>query len=238
MVSSEESEAGLNKVQHHKQKGPKNSPEQMAASFAAQAVITKALRDAISIQRSLHREPKIENMNLADLWCIISTEKRTLKQRYIHYEFSRQFCAEMVGFNRSLHQRGPLPKAIVSKMIAKLKINDRANWKAISQRARRASVWTELAEMFQGELEYPSVVLCAVPDATHTLETLTLTDRKLYLETIRLRLQEPGNRILVNLKAASALYWAVIHNDIPEGDLAIESVNEGISFEQTVSFRD
>jgi hypothetical protein len=48
-------------------------------------------------------------------------------------------------------------------------------------------------------------------------------------------LKEPENGILARLKAASALYWAVIHNGLPIGDLPIESANEDLPFEQKVS---
>jgi hypothetical protein len=54
--------------------------------------MVKMLREAISIERASQkglRNLKIENMGLANLWFMISIKKRALKQRYIHYEFSR-----------------------------------------------------------------------------------------------------------------------------------------------------
>jgi hypothetical protein len=51
----------------------------------------KMLREAVSIERVLQKGLRNLNIGLADLWLIISTEKRALKQRHIHYEFSRQF---------------------------------------------------------------------------------------------------------------------------------------------------
>jgi hypothetical protein len=138
-------------------------------------------------------------------------------------------------FNRSPHKRGPVPKATISKVIDKLKITDWATWKYILKRARRASVWTKLINIFKDDLEHPSVMLCAVPNATYRLEALTLSNRKVFFKTIRLRLKEPENGILARLKAASALYWAVIYNGLPIGDLPIESANKDLPFEQKVS---
>ena len=107
---------------------------------------------------------------------------------------------------RSLRQRGPVPKATISRVMSKLEITNRTNWKYILQQAQRALVWMELADIFKDDLEHPSVVLCAVLDATYTLETMTLTNRKVFFKTIRSRLKEPDNRILARLKAAAALY--------------------------------
>jgi len=158
-----------------------------------------------------------------------------MKQRYIHYEFSRQFWAVMKDFNRSPHERGLVPKATISKVMDKLEITDQATWRYILKRARRASVWTELIDIFKDSLEHPSVVLCAVPTATHRLEALTLSNRKEFFRIIRSRLAEPESEILARLEAASALYRAVIHNGLPIGDLPIESANEDLPFEQKVS---
>ena len=49
-------------------------------------------------------------------------------------------------------------------------------------------------------------MLYAVLNATYRLEVLILSNRKVFFETIRSRLKEPENRILVRLKAISALY--------------------------------
>jgi len=40
--------------------------------------------------------------------------------------------------------------------------------------------------------------------------------------------------IIARLKAASALYTAVMHNGLPARDLPIESANEDLPFEQRV----
>jgi hypothetical protein len=67
----------------------KMSPEQIASTIV-EASMVKMLREAVSIELASQiglRNPKIENMRLADLWFMISTEKHALKQRYIHYEF-------------------------------------------------------------------------------------------------------------------------------------------------------
>jgi hypothetical protein len=79
-------------------------------------------------------------------------------------------------------------------------------------------------------------VLCAVPDTIYTLETMTLTNHKVLFEIIRSRVKEPGNGILVRLKATSALYQAAIHNDLPV-DLPIESGVEHQPFKDVVSYR-
>ena len=80
-------------------------------------------------------------------------------------------------------------------------------------------------------------MLCAVPSATYRLEALILSNRKVFFKTIRSRLKELENRILARLKAVSALYWAVIYNGLPIGDLLIESANEDLPFEENVSSR-
>ena len=196
------------------------------------------LREAVAIERATQKQQQnlaTENLELAKLWLIVRTEKRAMKQRYIHYEFSRQFWALMKDFNRSPHERGRVPKATISKVMDKLEITDRATWKYILKRARRASVWTELIDIFKDDLEHPSVVLCAVPNATYRLEALTLSNRKVFFETIRSRLKEPENGILARLKAASALYQAVMHDDLPTGDLSIESGDEHMPFKEVVS---
>lgn len=54
----------------------------------------KTLKDAVRIERYVQKEggyPRIMDMKLARLWVMVSTEKRDLKQRYLHYEFSRKF---------------------------------------------------------------------------------------------------------------------------------------------------
>jgi hypothetical protein len=196
------------------------------------------LREAVAIERATQKQQQnlaTENLELANLWLMIRTEKRAMKQRYIHYEFSRQFWAKMKDFNRSPHERGPVPKATISKVMDKLEITDQATWKYILKRARKASVWTELIDIFKDDLEHPTVVLCAVPNATYMLEALTLSNREVFFETIRSRLKEPENGILARLKAASALYLAVIHSGLPIGELPIESANEDLPFEQKVS---
>lgn len=66
------------------------------------------------------------------------------------------------------------------------------------------------------------------------LEALTLSNRKVFFETIRSRLEEPENGILARLKAADALYWALMHDGLPTRDLPIESANEVLPFEQMV----
>jgi hypothetical protein len=213
----------------------KKSPKQIASTFAEEASMVKMLREAVLVERTSQKGQKIENMQLVDLWSMIRTEKRALKQRYVHYEFSRQFWAEMRGFNRVPHQRGPVPKATISKVKSKLEITNHTNWKYILKLARRASVWTELVDIFKDDLDHPSVVLCAVPDATYTLETMTLTNRKVFFETICSTLKVPGNGILARLNAAEALYWGVMHNNLPASDLPIETHDDDLPFEEAVS---
>jgi hypothetical protein len=67
----------------------KKSPKQIASTFAEEALMVKMLREAVLVERTSQKGKKIENMRLAELWFIIRTEKRALKQRYVHYEFSR-----------------------------------------------------------------------------------------------------------------------------------------------------
>ena len=109
-------------------------------------------------------------------------------------------------FNRSLHERGPVPKATISKVMDKLEITDQATWKYILKRARRALVWTELINIFKDDLEHPNIVLCAVLNATHRLKAIILSNYRVFFEIIHLRLKELENGILARLKAASALY--------------------------------
>lgn len=198
------------------------------------------LREAVAIERATQKQQQnlaIENLELAKLWLIIRIEKRTIKQRYIHYEFSRQFQVVIKDFNRSLHERGLVPKATISKVIDKLKITDQATWKYILKQARRALVQTKLTNIFKDDLEHLSVVLYAVLNATYKLEALILSNRKVFFKTIRSRLKEPENRILARLKATSALYQAVIHSGLPIGELPIESANEDLPFKQKVNSR-
>lgn len=215
----------------------KGSPEHIASAFARESTMLSTLREAVAIERATHKQHSnltTENLELAKLWLMIRTEKRALKQRYIHYEFSRQFWAIMKDFNRSPHERGPVPKATILKVMDRLEITDLAKWKYILQRARRASIWIELVDIFKDHLEHPSVVLCAVPNATYRLETLTMSNRKALFKGIRSRLEESDNGIVARLKAADALYWTLMHDNLPTRDLPIESANESLPFEEIV----
>ncbi|KFZ18876.1 hypothetical protein V501_00965, partial [Pseudogymnoascus sp. VKM F-4519 (FW-2642)] len=217
----------------------KESPAQLADLFGEEACIVKTLREAVITQRALQKCQgglEIKSIKLNHLWTMVSTEKRALRQRHIHYEFSRQFWAEMKKMNRTPHQRGPVPKATISRVMRKLEITDMANWKFVLQRARRASIWTELADIFKDYLNHPSVALCAVPNAAYSLETLTLANRKTFLETIRARVRKPGNEVLSRLKAASPLYMALMNGRLPIDVLPIES-NKRLLFEETVRRR-
>jgi hypothetical protein len=218
------------------QQKKKENPEQVAARFGEEALIINVLREAVAIERASQKgagNSKMENIQLSDLWFMISTEKRALKQRHVHYEFSRQFWAEVARLSSRPHQRRQVPKAVIPKLMSKLEING-TSWKYVLRRARRGSVWIELADIFKNDLEDPSVVLSAISDATYTLEAMTLTNRKALFDTIRSRIEEPGNEILQRLKTASALYTAVIHNSLP-GDLPIESGDEHLPFKDKVS---
>ncbi|PVH70206.1 hypothetical protein DL98DRAFT_541030 [Cadophora sp. DSE1049] len=215
------------------------SPEDIAFAFADEATMLNTLREAVAIERAMQKQQHnstAESQDLATLWLMVRTEKRVLKQRYIHYEFSRQFWAIMEDCKRSPHDRGPVPKAIISKVMDRLEVTDRALWKHILKRARKASIWTELIDIFKDDLEHPSVVLCAVPKATYKLEALTRSRRKIFLETIRSRLKEPKNGIMARLKVASSLYWAVIQSSLSTDDLPIECADEDLPFERMVSF--
>jgi hypothetical protein len=69
----------------------KTNPEHIASTFAEEALMIKMLKEAILIEQALQNQTRnlnIENIELAALWFIISTEKQALKQRYIHYKFS------------------------------------------------------------------------------------------------------------------------------------------------------
>jgi hypothetical protein len=164
---------------------------------------------------------------------MISTERQALKQRHLHYEFSCKFWAE-VGQLHSGHQRHQIPKAIIPGMMSKLKITNGKSWKYILKRARRASFWTELTSIFKNVLEDPSVVLYAIINATYTLESMTLTDRKAVFELIRLRIKELSNQIIDRLRAISNLYKAIMHDVLPE-NLAIESINEHLPFKDLIN---
>ncbi|KFY50509.1 hypothetical protein V495_00225 [Pseudogymnoascus sp. VKM F-4514 (FW-929)] len=214
----------------------KETPAEMANSFGEETYIVKTLRAAVITQRALQKcqdGSEIKSIKLNHLWTMISTEKRALRQRHIHYEFSRQFWAEMKKMDRTPQQRGPVPKPIISRVMKELEISDMANWKFVLQRARRASIWTELADIFKDYLDYPSVALCAVPNATYSLETLTLANRKIFLEAIRARVRKPGNEVLTRLKVASPLYMALMNGRLPTDVLSIES-NKHLLFEETV----
>jgi hypothetical protein len=64
----------------------------LASTFAEEALMVKMLREAVLIEQASQKAPgntNIDNMQLADLWLMIRTEKQALKQRHLHYEFSR-----------------------------------------------------------------------------------------------------------------------------------------------------
>jgi hypothetical protein len=178
-------------------------------------------------------------MKLADLWFLVSTGKRALKHRYLHYEFSRKFWNEMQIRDRTPYQRGPIPKAVIANMMEHLEVSRQTNWKYILQWARRALVWIELCHIFRDHLEHPIVALCAVADATYTLETLTVTNRKKYIENIRLRVQNQENNIIARLKSATPLFRALIQDNLSTGVLPIESMKPNetdLTFEDKVKY--
>jgi hypothetical protein len=112
----------------------KKTPEQIASNFGEEVLMVKMLREAVAIERASQsgaRNPKIENIQLPDLWFMISMEKRALKQCHIYYEFSRQFWAEVGELNRGSNQRSQVPKFIISQMMSKLEITSGTSWKYI-----------------------------------------------------------------------------------------------------------
>jgi hypothetical protein len=66
---------------------------------------------------------------------------------------------------------------------------------------------------------------------------ITLTNRKMFFKTISLKLKVLNNGILTRLKAAEALYWAVMHNNLLASNLPIETYNDDLPFEEAVSAR-
>lgn len=217
----------------------KRSPEQLAEAFGDEKYMLKTLKEAVRIQRYMQEEGrylKIGSMKLADLWVMVSTEKRDLKQRYLHYEFSSKFWEEMQGMGRNPRQRGPIPITVTSRMMKILQVTRETNWKYILQWARRALVWIELTDVFRDCLEHPSVALCAVADATSTLEKLTLTSREKYLNTIRLRVQQQDNEIVARLRSATPLYLALVRGNLSTDLLPIESNESSLSFEDKVKY--
>ncbi|OBT40540.1 hypothetical protein VE00_09010 [Pseudogymnoascus sp. WSF 3629] len=214
-------------------------PEQLAQDFGDEESMLKTLMEAVRLERYTQKEggyPRIGNMKLADLWIVASTEKRNLKQRYLHHEFSRKFWEEMHGMDRNPHQRGPIPKTVASRMMESLEVTPQTNWKYVLQWARRALVWIELADIFRDSLEHPSVALCAVAGATNTLEKLTLTSREKYINTIRLRVQEQDSEIVARLRSATPLYLALVGGNLSTGVLPIESNETSLSFEDKVKY--
>ncbi|KAL5354917.1 hypothetical protein ACLOAV_001008 [Pseudogymnoascus australis] len=76
----------------------KESLAQLADLFGEEGGIVKTLREAVVAQRALQKcqgNIAMKSIKLHHLWTMISAEKRALRQRHIHYEFSRQFWAEM-----------------------------------------------------------------------------------------------------------------------------------------------
>jgi NAD-dependent histone deacetylase SIR2 len=208
----------------------KKSPTELASAFAEEKSIVDNLRDAVVTERnSRHR---VESIPFSALWHIIETEKRSLKQRYLHYEFSRRFWQAMMQFERNPREQGRMKKDIIRKVQSDLQI-EQADWTHVLTRARKASVWTDLAEIFKGDVEHPSVVLCAVSGGTSVLEKMTLADREIFFEKIRSRKMDPGDRMLANLKAVDTLYWAVICNNLPES-LLIMLADKSVPFEDVV----
>jgi hypothetical protein len=69
--------------------------------------------------------------------------------------------------------------------MARLGASNRPYWQLVLEAARKAFVWMDLAAIFQHDLDHPGVVLCAVASTTSTLETMTFTNRTIFLEEIR-----------------------------------------------------
>jgi hypothetical protein len=66
---------------------------------------------------------------------------------------------------------------------------------------------------------------------------MTLINRKVLFEIIRLKIKELSNKILARLKVISALYQAVIYDDLLIKDLFIKSGDEYIPFKEVVNYR-
>ena len=76
--------------------------------------------------------------------------------------------------------------------------------------------------------------MCAILDIIYILETITFKKHIVLFKIIRLRIKEPGNGILTRLKDISALYLAVMNNNLPIGDLSIESSDDHTPFKEVV----
>jgi hypothetical protein len=61
-----------------------------------------------------------------------------------------------------------------------------------------------------------------------------LTNRKLFFKAIS-TLKVADNGILERLKAVDALYWAVMHNNLPASDLPIEAYDKDLPFKEVVN---
>jgi len=212
----------------------RKSPANIVSAFAEEATILLALKEAVALERMVPRgNQNLADLSFADLWLIIRTEKRALRQRYFHYEFARQFSSKMEPFKIS--PRRPVSQQTIERAMEIFNLSSRADWDRLSKRGKKMSIWTELVTLFSQKLEHPSVVLCAIAGGTYVLENLNLSDREILLAGVRSKIAKPGNCILARLKAASSLYKAVIFDGLPSKALSIETANENLSFEERIS---
>jgi hypothetical protein len=212
-----------------------------AYAFASEESIRSTLREAVFAKRCSSQHPCTNQHKLARLWASLNSDDqhRVLKLRRDRYQFSQLFWEEVQKLGG--HRNDRMSKHVRAQMKVKLGIDvtDKKNWKSALQQAQRSSIWTEMAEIFKGDLKDDSeVVICGISEATSTLEVMTTRDRNEFLKKIRSRVSEPNSKIIPRLKVASPLYWVVMDHDLPPYPLCIECQHvEYIAFEDVVSLK-
>jgi len=207
-----------------------------AAAFASQRAVLEMLRNGVASSRCRLQNQTMANLptldtegdsQLASLWrTVVSGKSHPLITRYLRYQYSLSYAKALEELGGRL---GKKSRNIREAMVRRLCIKDvqgdkQKGWKAARVQAQRASIWVALVDMFQDNLgEESSVVLGAVPEASWSIEALTADAREAFLDTIRSRVNEPGSNISATLHAASALYFMIIKDTLPNHPLRIES---------------
>lgn len=191
-------------------------------SFAQEQSMVNMLRSAVMASRT--RSVAAGPDTLAALWNELACDENpqhTLITRHLRERFSRMLYKEVERLGGS---RDRVVPRIRFQMETLLNCHgDRATWKAAQAQAAKSSIWTELIECFAPFLgPQAPVVICACPQSTTTLESMTRNERCLFIRAIQSRLRDPHDQTLVTLGAASGLYNAITTNTLPRHTIAIE----------------
>ncbi|TGO90374.1 hypothetical protein BPOR_0067g00160 [Botrytis porri] len=210
-----------------------------ADKFASPTALIENLRTAIIAYRGRSRQKQRQKTSLASLWSNIRPEEhnpQTIFQRNTRLNFARRWFEVKARLPKN-------PREQISQM--KKMLNLKGNYeeqnkefKAANTYANRCLFWVELI----GKLSFLSdgcheVIVCACGESTTELERMKKDHREKYFERVLFRIRQEPNDIMEKIRASAPLYRALIENNLPDHQLALEGNRQfdSMSFAELVS---